>query len=139
MIRYVEKKNAEGVVDIIIDRERGMAAIPVDPENRDYKEYLEWVAGGNTVVGPKPSVDHILVEDNWVLSTTMVDAREKAEALANIKNRDIQLFKMILAIWDVLKDKGLVANTDLPVELRTEAANWKQYLDRVEQTTTTTV
>jgi hypothetical protein len=24
------------------------ASIPFDPENRDYKEYLEWVAAGNT-------------------------------------------------------------------------------------------
>ena len=26
--------------------------IPFDPDNKDYQEYLEWVAAGNTADGP---------------------------------------------------------------------------------------
>ena len=31
----------------VIRKEDG-ACIPFDPENKDYKEYLKWVADGNT-------------------------------------------------------------------------------------------
>jgi hypothetical protein len=34
--------------DILDKRTTPNKAIPKDPENTDYKEYLEWVAAGNT-------------------------------------------------------------------------------------------
>jgi len=33
----------------IIKRKSDNASIPKDPNNRDYQEYLEWVAAGNTI------------------------------------------------------------------------------------------
>ena len=41
----ITKKTTEA--DIII-RKTDNAAIPKDPENSDYQEYLEWVSKGNT-------------------------------------------------------------------------------------------
>ena len=33
----------------IIKRKSDNASIPKDPNNKDYQEYLEWVAAGNTI------------------------------------------------------------------------------------------
>jgi hypothetical protein len=44
-----------GVITQIIIRTDGLDAytsIPMNPENRDYQEYLKWVAEGNT---PEPA------------------------------------------------------------------------------------
>ena len=51
-IKY-KKVNQMGQLDSIkkTDTERGeaySASIPLDPDNTDYQEYLEWVAAGNT-------------------------------------------------------------------------------------------
>ncbi len=35
------------VIEDILDTERNIA-IPKESDNRDYQEYLEWVAAGNT-------------------------------------------------------------------------------------------
>ncbi len=43
--------------DNVIVRTADGTSIPTDPLNRDYKEYLEWLAAGNTptpYVPPKP-------------------------------------------------------------------------------------
>ncbi len=35
--------------ETIIKRKSDNSSIPKDPKNRDYQEYLEWVAEGNTI------------------------------------------------------------------------------------------
>ena len=44
---YKKMKNEDGTEQDNILAEKGMV-IPKHPENRHYKEYLEWVAAGNT-------------------------------------------------------------------------------------------
>ena len=46
---YTKIKNLETkvVYENIIKRISDEACIPKDPDNRDYQEYLEWVAKGN--------------------------------------------------------------------------------------------
>jgi len=40
--------NTEGGQSIRLTTETGYIHIPKNPSNRDYKEYLEWIAAGNT-------------------------------------------------------------------------------------------
>ena len=50
-IKY-KKRNWQGNLDSIFmydDADETVnLSIPLDPENTDYREYLEWVAAGNT-------------------------------------------------------------------------------------------
>lgn len=32
---------------IVIEKENVVISIPLDPDNKDYQEYLKWVAEGN--------------------------------------------------------------------------------------------
>ena len=43
----VDGTTVDSVIEDILDTELN-TSIPKDPENTDYKEYLEWVAEGNT-------------------------------------------------------------------------------------------
>lgn len=52
MYRIVNDPNT-GAPSVIL-RLADSACIPIDPENRDYAEYLAWVAAGNTPL-PAPS------------------------------------------------------------------------------------
>jgi len=51
MAKYkIEKTNFNGrVIETYLDQESTPnMSIPKDPLNREYKEYLEWIAAGNT-------------------------------------------------------------------------------------------
>ncbi len=47
------KKLIDGITgqesESIIKRKSDNASIPKDPNNKDYQEYLKWVADGNTI------------------------------------------------------------------------------------------
>jgi hypothetical protein len=127
MIKYIEQENN------IHDRETG-GFIPKDDANRHYRDYLDWLAEGNTPIPAQPSPDHVLPPDAdaWEIDPTAVNNRELAEAAAGLRENDLQLFRFLLALWQVLKDKGLVVNTDIDAGLRQQAALWKTHLDRID-------
>lgn len=51
MYRYIQPPNAP-VVENLIQRISDGAFIPFSPDNKDYLEYLKWLAEGNE---PKPA------------------------------------------------------------------------------------
>ena len=71
------------VIEDILDTERNIA-IPKDPANKDYQDYLEWVAAGNTAEAADPGPtdwdivrakrDTLLRNSDWTMTTgTTVD------------------------------------------------------------------
>jgi hypothetical protein len=58
------------------------AFIPNDPGNRDYREYLEWIEGGNTPLPapppPAPAPDYIAFWDALTTSTIYAAIREQS-------------------------------------------------------------
>ena len=52
MYRVSQHESDQGVKHTSIIRIADGAGIPTDPANRDYQEYLKWVAEGNT---PQPA------------------------------------------------------------------------------------
>jgi len=92
--------------------------IPIDPANSDYQAFLQWQAGGG-VADPsftQPEIDAI-----------DLDARQNAR-IANLRDALIYQFKMILALFQVGKDKGIWVNTDFDADLRQKAAEWIQLI-----------
>ena len=57
---------------------------------------------------------------------------DKATAKANLVSRDVELFRMIIAIWDVGVAKGLWVDNDLPANIKTMAIDWKQKLQGID-------
>lgn len=76
------------------------ASIPSDPANRDYAEYLAWVAAGNT---PQPAQ-----------TQTEIDAEKIMEESAKVK---IELSALDLASIPLLRTY-IAAQADAPQELK---------------------
>ena len=64
-------------VETSIIRKEDGACIPIDKENRDYQEYIEWVAEGNTAEAVdgltwndiRSQRDDILRQTDWTMTT----------------------------------------------------------------------
>lgn len=106
--------------------------IPKIDGNAHYEEYKEWLAEGNTPIPPPPSLNYDLVGDEWILNTEAQKAQDLREAKIAIRDRDIMLFEMLLALWEALQSKGVIQASDLPKELRDEAVIWKEKLDLIK-------
>lgn len=68
--------------DDVIFRLDDEAWIPVDPDNRDYREYLDWLAAGNTpepAPSPPPAApDYLSFWDTLITSTVYSAIREQS-------------------------------------------------------------
>ena len=72
------ERTKEVLTDIII-RKSDNAVIPFDEDNKDYREYLEWVAEGNTAEAAEEYVitwdeiratrDQILRDTDWTMTS----------------------------------------------------------------------
>jgi hypothetical protein len=75
MIRYIEH------IDQIFDRETG-GYIPKTTGNNEYREFLAWVAEGNTPIPEKPGPEYVLDEDTWIIDADLAENVESAAAAA---------------------------------------------------------
>jgi hypothetical protein len=92
--------------------------IPIDPGNADYQAVLAWLGGGGVA---DPAYTTAEIDE--------LDRLERQSArLDSLKTALIYQFKMILALFQVGKDKGLWTNTDFDLELRQKAADWIQLI-----------
>lgn len=96
-----------------------LAHIPNAPENRDWIEYQEWLALGNI---PDPQYTQ---EELDLISYN----ERQDERINNLRSAIITEFEMILAIYQVGRDKGLWLATDFPQEIRDKAAQWIQLIN----------
>jgi hypothetical protein len=98
------------------------AVIPLDPANKDYQDFLAWQAEGG-IADP-------------AYTTAEIDAAalagRQAARIGNLKEALIYQFKMILALFQVGKDKGIWINTDFDADLRAKAAEWIQLINDYE-------
>lgn len=93
--------------------------IPDDPANRHWRSYQEWLAAGNI---PDPQFTPEEIAENERLSRQ--DIR-----LGTLRQAVIDMFDMILALYQVGRTKGLWATTDFPDDLRTKAQEWRDIID----------
>lgn len=104
--------------DGVLDTERN-AFIPDNPANKDWAEYQEWLALGNI-----PDPQYTQEELDLIAYNERQDAR-----IIQLRNAIITEFEMILAIYQVGRDKGLWLATDFPQEIRDKAAQWIQLIN----------
>ena len=91
------KNSITGATNEVIKRLTDGASIPFDEANKDYREYLEWVAEGNT---PEPADedtltwdsiratrDQILRDTDWTMTTgATVDQAQWAAYRQNLRD-----------------------------------------------------
>ena len=99
------------------------ACIPDSPGNRDWKEYQEWLAEGNT---PDPE---FTPEE---LARKPID-EEITQLRQDLRNVVKGQFEMILEIWKALKLKGIVTNDDVDPDVLAKASNWAAKLNRLKE------
>lgn len=71
------------------------------------------------------------IENDAIVEQTIQEISDKDKiktALQRIGKRDVELFRMILTIWEIGIAKGLWANNDLAPEMKQMAQEWKQDL-----------
>ena len=97
--------------------------IPEDPNNRDWKRYLLWVADGNTPA-PYESPEEIVERE---LREEIRDLKE------GLKSATVWQFRMIVEIWKVLKMHTPAMNSDIDPEVFVKATEWMQKLNRLKE------
>lgn len=107
--------------DGVVDTEEGLN-IPDDIGNRHWREYLDWVALGNTA---DPEFTQAELDEKAL--------REEIAALkGDLRNAMVWQFRMILALFQVGVDKSLWTASDFDQDVRDKASDWKQKVDRLK-------
>lgn len=104
------KLNANSII-----RQSDNASIPLDPANRDYAEYLEWVEAGNTPEPmdiPNPNVAILAqisgIEDSTgvprVVREFMMRAAEKDAAVTGVNLATDAPYQRVKAVDDMVRN-----------------------------------
>lgn len=100
------------------------ACIPNDTGNKDWMAYQEWLDEGNT---PDPEFTQAELDAKAILD-------EIAALKQDLKNALVWQFRMISAIWEIGKTKGLWQNSDVSdTTLKQKYGQWQTKLDRLAQ------
>lgn len=98
------------------------ASIPNSSDNRDWIEYLGWVAEGNT-----PDPEYTAEE------LTIKETIEEIESLkGDLKGAIVWQFRMILELWKVLKQHTPAQNSDIDPSVLAKAAEWTTKVNRLQ-------
>lgn len=110
-VSYRQVLDLQGQISVqTIQRIDDGAYIPTDRSNRDYKEYLAWVADGNTIAPALPGLTPTQVNDalrSWALTDLLTSKDSKAV--------------LMRAILLVVLDEVNVIRTQLGLQARTAA------------------
>lgn len=99
------------------------ASIPNDDANRDWKEYQEWLAQGNT---PDPE----FTESELTAKAT---AEEISNLKADLRNAMVWQFRMIVELFKLLKQGTPITNADVDPDILAKATDWIAKLDRLKE------
>lgn len=124
--------------ECIKDTEAG-TFIPKDPCNKHYQAYLHWLVGLDFFEKyPDEDADMLTPfnEPDPEFTQEEIDARDKADRintkLQAIRERDIGLFEMVLAMFEVGRTEGVWNAAAFPPEIIAMAQEWKTSLAEVK-------
>ena len=80
---------------------------------------------------------NVPIADALIDLTTQELADDQAEinreaSSANLVSRDVELFRMVIAIWEIGVSKGLWTANDLPINIKNMAIELKQKLTEID-------
>ena len=99
------------------------ACIPNCDDNRDWREYQEWLAEGNT------SEPEYTLEERLAMER----ANEISELKADLRAAQVWQFRMIVELWKALKANTAAQNSDIDPDVLAKAASWTAKLDRLKE------
>jgi len=111
------KLSGDGVI-----RKADGVCIPNSDGNRDWKQYQEWLAEGNT-----PEPEYTLEE-----RLAMERANEINELKADLRAAQVWQFRMIVELFKVCKQLG-ATNADVDPDVLAKAQSWTAKLDRLKE------
>ena len=106
----------------VLDKLTG-ASIPADVNNRQYREYLQWVALGNT---PDPERTQQEIDDE-LIQTELTSLKEDLVRAARFQ------FRLIEELWRILKMHTAASNSDLDPILAAKFTELKAKSDRLKE------
>jgi hypothetical protein len=110
-------------VQTVRERDGAVLNIPASEDNRDWRQYLEWVAEGNT---PDPMYTPEEEAENAIRA-------EIGELKDDMRKVLIGQFDMLMALFDVGKDKGVWDGPDFDPALIQKVQNWKTKIARLKE------
>ena len=99
------------------------ACIPNSEGNRDWREYQEWLADGNT---PEPEFTEQELIDK-------AQNEEISELKGDLQSQQIWLFRMLMEMWKAARQAGVVSNQDIDPDVLAKAQAWVAKLDRLKE------